>query len=122
MEKADGTYSANCHGDRFFADVVEMVNQYLASKPDPAVSEFLHYSFRELSDRFGGVSGTAFKGFPSYPQRYTEILDPQPPPPVDANCRVEPLKIPCVPTTFTEDDLMIRKFLPRTSRRVPRAA
>jgi hypothetical protein len=37
MEKADGTYSANCHGDRFFADVVEMVNQYLATKPDPAL-------------------------------------------------------------------------------------
>ena len=29
MERADGTYSANCHGDRFFEDVVEMVKQYL---------------------------------------------------------------------------------------------
>src|SRR6185503_21098405 len=58
MEKADGTYSANCHGDRFFADVVEMVNQYLHTKPDPAVSDFLHYNFTELTERFGTVAGT----------------------------------------------------------------
>jgi hypothetical protein len=120
MEKADGTYSANCHGDRFFADVVEMVNQYLATKPDPDVSDFLHYSFAELADRFGTVTGTAFKGFPSYPQRYTEVLDPQPPPPAEATCRVESLKVPRVSTSFTDDDLMIREFLPRTSRRLLR--
>jgi hypothetical protein len=64
------------------------------------------------------VSGTAFKGFPSYPQRYTEVLDPQPPPPAEAICRVEPLKVPRVVTSFTEDDLAIREFLPKTSRRL----
>ena len=32
MERADGTYSANCHGQRFFEDVVEMVKQYLATQ------------------------------------------------------------------------------------------
>jgi hypothetical protein len=118
MEKADGTYSANCHGDRFFADVVEMVNQYLDTKPDPAMSDFLHYTFTDLTERFGGVSGTAFKGFPSYPQRYTEVLNPQPAPPEEAICRVEPLKVPQVVTTYTEDDLVLREFLPRTSRRL----
>src|SRR5262252_9485175 len=41
MEKADGTYAANCHGQRFFEDVVEMVQQYLASGPDPATYDFL---------------------------------------------------------------------------------
>jgi hypothetical protein len=120
MEKADGTYSANCHGDRFFTDVVEMVNQYLDSKPDPAISEFLHHSFGDLTERFGGVAGRAFKGFPSYPQRYTEVLDPQPAAPAEAVCRVEPLKVPRVTTSFTEDDLVIREFLPRTSRRLLR--
>ena len=64
MEKADGTYSANCHGDRFFADVVEMVNQYLDSKPDPAVSDFLHYNFSDLSERFGGGGGHRVQGLP----------------------------------------------------------
>jgi hypothetical protein len=118
MEKADGTYSANCHGDRFFSDVVEMVNQYLDSKPDPAISDFLHYNFSELADRFGTIAGTAFKGFPSYPQRYTEVLDPQPPAPADAVCRVDPLKVLRVATSYTADDLMMREFLPRTSRRL----
>ena len=118
MEKADGTYSANCHGDRFFTDVVEMVNQYLDTKPDPAISDFLHYNFSELDDRFGTIAGTAFKGFPSYPQRYTEVLDPQPPAPADAVCRVDPLKLPRVATSYTADDLMMRQFLPRTSRRL----
>ena len=62
--------------------------------------------------------GGYFKGFPSYPQRYTEVLDPQPPPPVDAMCRVEPLKVTRAPTMFTEDDLMMREFHPSTSRRL----
>jgi len=120
MEKADGTYSANCHGDRFFADVVAMVNQYLDTKPDPDVSDFLRYNFRELSERFGGVVGTAFRGYPSYPQRYSEVLDPQPAPPAEVLCRVEPLKIPRVTTSFTEDDLVMREFLPNTSRQLIR--
>src|SRR5579864_2023936 len=37
IERGDGTYSAHCHGHRFFEEVAVMVNTYLASKPDPAV-------------------------------------------------------------------------------------
>ena len=120
MEKADGTYSANCHGDRFFSNVVGMVNQYLDTKPDPAVSDFLQSTFAELSERFGGVVGTAFRGFPSYPQRYTEVLDPQPAAPTEASCRVDPLKVPRVTTSFTDDDLVMREFLSNTSRQLIR--
>ena len=120
MEKADGTYSANCHGQRFFEDVVEMVQQYLASRPDPAVYDFLKYSHAELTERFGGVVGTAFKGFPSYPQRFTEVMSPQPASPAGVTCRVDPLKVPRVPTRFTEDDLVTREFLPHTSRQLIR--
>jgi hypothetical protein len=58
MERADGTESANCHGHRFFEDVVEMVNQYVDSKPDPEVVEFLEWDLDQLSTRFGGVIGT----------------------------------------------------------------
>ena len=120
MERADGTYSANCHGQRFFEDVVAMVKQYLQSRPDPAVYDFLGYSFDELTDRFGGVAGTTFRAFPSYPQRYTEVLNPQPDAPADLACRVEPLKVPKVTTRFTEDDLVMRQFLPQTSRQLIR--
>jgi hypothetical protein len=120
MERADGTYSANCHGDRFFADVVAMVNQYLDTKPDPQTYDFLQHSFDDLTSRFGGIVGSTFRGFPSYPQRYTEVLDPQPEPPADIACRVEPLKVPRVTKRFTEDDLVMREFLRDTSRQVIR--
>jgi len=121
MERADGTYSANCHGDRFFEDVVEMVRQYLDSRPDPQTYDFLQYSFAELTERFGGVVGTTFRTFPSYPQRFTEVLPQQPaPPPELASCRLEPLKPPRVATRFTEDDIAVREFLPSTSRTLVR--
>lgn len=120
MEKADGTYSANCHGQQFFEHVVEMVHQYLASDPDPAVTDFLQHDFEGLTARFGGVVGTTFRSFPSYPQRYTEVVTPQPEAPEGLTCRVEPLKLPRVPTRFTEDDLVMREFLPHTSRQVIR--
>jgi hypothetical protein len=120
MERADGTYSANCHGHRFFEDVVEMVHHYLASKPDPATYEFLRYNLAELTASHGGVIGTAFRSFPSYPQRYTEVLTPQPESATDMTCRVEPLKTRRVRTTFNEDDLVIREFLPNSSRQLIR--
>jgi hypothetical protein len=117
MEREDGTYAANCHGHRFFEDVVGMVQQYLDTKPDPAAYDFLQYSFEELTERHGGVVGTAFRSFPSYPQRFSEVLNPQPAAPAEmADCRVEPLKVPRVTTRFTEDDLAVREFLPKTSR------
>ena len=99
---------------------MEMVNQYLATKPDPAVYDFLTYNFAELTGRFGGVAGTAFKSFPSYPQRYMQVLDPQPEATPDMNCRVEPVKVPRVRTQFTEEDLVMREFRPASSRSLVR--
>jgi hypothetical protein len=120
MEKADGTYSANCHGQRFFENVVGMVKQYLATDPDPRTYDFLQHSFSELEARHGGIVGTAFRAFPSYPQRYTEVMQPQPAAPEGVECRVEPLKVPRVVTRFTEDDLAMREFLRQTSRQLVR--
>jgi hypothetical protein len=120
MERADGTYSANCHGQRFFSDVVDMVNQYVASKPDPAVYEFLEHNYEDIQARFGGLVGMTFRGFPSYPQRYTEVLSPQPDSPPEVDCRVEPLKVARIETAFNEDDLVMREFLPTTSRQLVR--
>jgi hypothetical protein len=120
MERADGTYSANCHGRRFFEDVVRMVRQYMRSNPDPRVYDFLRYDHAELVARFGGVVGTSFRGFPSYPQRYTEVLQPQPDVAPDMACRIEPLKIPRVATRYNEDDLVMREFMTTTSRTLVR--
>src|SRR4030095_11850576 len=97
-----------------------MVNQYLATRPDPATYDFLGYNLSELTDRFGGVVGTAFKSFPSYPQRYMQVLDPQPQPTLDVNCGGEPLKVARVQTRFTEDDLVMREFRAGASRRLVR--
>jgi len=118
MERADGTYSANCHGDRFFANVVAMVRAYLDTRPDPAVTEFLRYNFDELTNRFGGVAGATFRGYPSYPQRYTEVVVPQPPAPPGMTCRVEPLALQRVTTVYTEQDLVVREFFRTGSRRL----
>ncbi|HVZ20289.1 MAG TPA: hypothetical protein VG871_04465 [Vicinamibacterales bacterium] len=120
MEKADGTYSANCHGQQFFENVVGMVKEYLASGPDSDTYEFLRHDFATLTAQHGGIVGTTFRCFPSYPQRYTEVLDPQPAAPADVDCRVEPLKVPRVGARFTEDDLAMREFLPQTSRQLVR--
>jgi hypothetical protein len=117
IEREDGTYSANCHGQRFFEEVAAMVNTYFVSNPDPATYDFLTCDFAELEARFGGVVATAFRTFPSFPQRYAERLARQLP--CDARARgatVEPLKPWRRPVHYTENDLYVRRFESRRSR------
>ncbi len=116
IERSDGTNSPHCHSPEFFEQVVSMVNTYLASNPRPEVYDFLQHDFSALATRHGGVVGTTFRSFPSYPQRYVEILSPQPPAPEDVEARVDPMKLPLVNRRFTEFDLQVRHFLPQTSR------
>ena len=121
IEREDGTYSANCHGHRFFEQVSEMVHTYLATKPDPAVYDFLRDDFIGLESRYGGIVGTTFRTFPSFPQRYVERLAEQMPCESDGvGVRVEPLRVAHQPTRYTQDDLHIRQFMKDTSRRLIR--
>ncbi len=121
IEREDGTYSANCHGHRFFEEVAGMVSTYLSSSPDPEVYDFLRHDFRTLESRYGGLVGTSFRTFPSYPQRFIERLASQPACEADAEgVQVEPLRVPQTPTHYTEDDLHTRQFLSETSRRLVR--
>ena len=121
IEREDGTYSANCHGHRFFEQVADMVHTYLNSKPAPAVYDFLQNDFCALEKRHGGVVGTSFRTFPSFPQRYIERLADQLPCESDADgVKVEPLRTPQLPTHYTQDDLHIRQFMTDTSRRLLR--
>ncbi len=121
IEREDGTYSANCHGDRFFEQVSAMVTCYLNSGPDPAVYDFLQHDFDSLASRFGGIVSTTFRTFPSYPQRYMEGLPTQLPCEADTEgVDVQPLRIAQQPTRYTEDDLHVREFLKGTSRRLVR--
>jgi hypothetical protein len=117
IEREDGTYSANCHGDRFFEQVAEMVHTYLDSKPSPGVYDFLRDDFTALDGRHGGVVGTSFRTFPSFPQRYIERLAEQLPCESDAEgVKVEPLRAPQHRTRYTQDDLHIRQFKTHNSR------
>jgi hypothetical protein len=121
IEKEDGTYSANCHGLQFFEQVAEMVHTYLDSKPSPDVYDFLRHDFSTLNASHGGVVGTSFRTFPSFPQRYIERLEDQPPCESDGvGVKVEQLRVPQQPTRYTEDDLHVREFKADTSRRLIR--
>ena len=121
IERQDGTYSANCHGGGFFEQVADMVTAYLDSRPDPEMYGFLEHDFDALVTRYGGVVGTAFRTFPSFPQRYIECLATQPPCEADAHgVDVEPLRIAQQPRRYTEDDLHMREFQKSASRRLVR--
>jgi hypothetical protein len=121
IEREDGTYSANCHSTRFFEHVSGMVRAYLDSKPDPKIFDFLRHDFSSLEGRYGGVVGASFRTFPSFPQRYIERLATQLPSESDApDVRIEQLHAPHHPTHYTENDLHIRQFSARVSRRLVR--
>jgi hypothetical protein len=121
LDRGDGTYSTHCHTPRFFEQVAEMVSAYLDTRPDPSAYDFLRFDFETLESRYGGVVGTSFRAFPSYPQRFLERLAHQPACELDlAGIEVEPLRIPQHQQVFTEDDLHIRHFLRAQSRRLIR--
>jgi len=109
-ERRDGSVAAALHGRHFLENVAAMVRQYLDSRPDAGMYDFLRYGFVELGERFGRVTATTFRTFPSFPQRYLETLGAQPPaPPCDS---IQPLRQPHLPTVYTERDLVTRVFLP----------
>jgi len=121
IEKEDGTYSANCHGHAFFEQVADMVHTYIASRPSPAVFDFLGDDFKTLETKYDGIVGTSFRTFPSFPQRYVERLAEQLPCEADSDgVTMEPLRRAKQPTIYTEDDLHIRQFTKDTSRRLMR--
>jgi len=117
VQRSDGTRSGRSHGPRFYEDVAEMVQAYLRTNPDPQVYDFLQHDFDELNLRFGGVVGTTFKNFPSFPQRFMEAVDL---PSGDPCVKVEPLKSASQPLIYTEDDLHIRQVTDSSSRRLTR--
>ena len=121
IERRDGTYAANCHGDRFFEQVAGMVTTYLASRPEPDAYDFLKFDFDELEARFGGVVATTFRTFPSFPQRYIEPLALQPSCEADADgARIQPLRLAQQPTSYADADLHVRQFRRDRSHRAGR--
>ena len=121
LDRGDGTYSTHCHSPRFFEQVAEMVSQYLDTQPDQSAYDFLRHDFTTLEARYGGVVGTTFRSFPSYPQRFIERVMLQPACELDmAGVDVEPLRSCQLQKAFTEDDLHVRHFMRAQSKRLIR--
>jgi len=118
LPRRDGSASTRTHSPGFFRSVARMVRHYLASGPDPDVLEFLRHDFSELTRRYGRVTATAFRSFPSYPQRYIEVVAEEID--VEPGVRVEPVRPPAARTQYTASDLTVREFNRTTSRRVER--
>jgi hypothetical protein len=116
---ADDDGRTRSHGAAFFDRVAGFVREYLATRPDPAVYDFLQHDFDGLVARFGGVVATTFRNYPSYPQRYEVVLDTQPEAP---DVRVVPVKRPSQPALYTEADLCVREFAREGTRRLRAAA
>jgi hypothetical protein len=108
--KADGRPSALTHTPQFFRDVVRMVQEYLDSKPDPDILEFLSYTAEALQRRHGGITGTTFCGYPSFPQRFRERMADQPRAPRVTHIVALPER--AHRRAYTEADLETRLFLP----------
>ena len=92
-----------------------MVHTYVGNRPDPAAYDFLREDFTALEKRHGGVVGTSFRTYPSFPQRYIEPVAVQTPCEADnEGVSVEPLRTVRMPTRYTEQDLDIRQFTKQT--------
>jgi hypothetical protein len=120
VELNDGRAAAGSHGLRFLETVAEMVQEYLDTNPDTSTYDFLRYDFDELDRQYGGVTATTFRTFPSFPQRYIELLPPGAEPTTPPGAVIQPLKLPAGPKHFTEGDLVTRQFLQEKTRRLAR--
>jgi hypothetical protein len=120
----DGRLSQRCHSQAFFARVAELVRMYLDSRPDPAIYDFLRDDFSTLTARHGGIVGTTFRNFPSYPQIFLEPLGELPGllDPTDAvrSASVVSLRPSSQPRLYTEVDLDLREFKAGGARRIDR--
>ena len=112
---------AHCHSHQFFEQVAAMVTEYLNTRPDPGAYDFLQHDFAGLETHHGGVVGTSFRTFPSYPHRFLEALSVQPACDADIpGIEVQPIRKRQQPLQYTENDLHIRQFMTETSRRLVR--
>jgi hypothetical protein len=114
--KVDGSPAGQAHTPEFFREVQRIVREYVGSRPDQAAYDFLTLDFDGLVKRHGGVAGTTFRDFPAFPQRYRERLADQPRAPRAAQIVLLPPRTPR--RHFTEADLVMRQFLPGSTRRI----
>ena len=120
FNKADGQPSDALHSPTYFEDVAQLVQQYLATNPDQRLLEFLQHDFQGLVNRYGGVAGTTFRSFPSYPRRYREAVADMAMADDVKNAPIEKVVDGLAGKIFSEDDLQLREFIGNTSRLISR--
>ena len=110
----------NCHGPQFFEQVADMVSQYLDTRPDPGVYDFLRTISTTLDASTAAWSARA-SDVPVVPAALHRASG-------RAACRamsslasieVEPLEHGTQPRRYTEDDLHVRQFLRRRVAAIP---
>jgi hypothetical protein len=121
VERKDGSQSLWSHGPEFYEEVAAMVRQYLATDPDPRVYDFLRHDFTTLQSRYGRITGATFRNYPSYPQRYAEVLAQQPLEP-DIPGPIAALPRQCQPDRYGDADVIVREFSATAARRLRSAA
>ncbi len=58
LRRHPGRYAVHSHSkDRYDAHMAELVKEYLADHPAPAVFDFLRHGYQHLWDRNGGITG-----------------------------------------------------------------
>ena len=84
--------------------------------------EFLRYDFAGLTERYGQITATTFRNFPSYPQIYLDPLVEQPRGPETPE--IVPVRKASQPALYTAQDVVEREFSVKGTRRlsVPRKA
>ena len=112
IEREDGTYSANCHSPRFFEQVAEMVQTYLALAAGSGGLRFSPPRFRRRSSAGTAAWSARASGRSRRSRSATSSGSPRScrPNRTPRGVRIEPMRAPQQPTHYTEDDLHIRQF------------
>jgi hypothetical protein len=119
--RADGSVSDALHSATYFEDVAALVQQYLATKPDATLLDFLQYDFEGLKAQFGAVGGVTFRSFPSYPRRYREAVE-GPPLPLDIQHAPIEKVVDGSTRVFSDGDLRLRDFNGTSARMIEQYA
>ena len=119
--RADGSVSDALHSATYFEDVAALVQQYLATKPDAELLEFLTVRLRHAQGSLRGVGGVTFRSFPSYPRRYREAVA-GPPLPLDIQQAPVERVIDTSARVFADEDLQLREFNGTSARLIEQYA
>lgn len=117
MTRPDGALDGRSHPPAFFDAVELLVREYLATGPDHAVLGVVRDDLGTLAAAHGQLLATTFRRYPSYPQRYIEVLAEQPHGP---DVPIEPLRLSRTTVRYTDADIVTRDItalVASTSRR-----